>query len=260
MSSSTRSARLCMELAGVRASAGSSGPMRSVISPLAGRSSTEAKFFMELGDFAGDAGGTVAENFAGVGDTLGDPVWGFVKNDGAILDAQALEGAAAFAAAIGKKTNEEEFFVRQSAGGKRCKKRGRSGNRDDRNMMAEAEGDQAMAGIGNQRHARVADERDFRALFERDEQLGRARQLVVLVVADERLAHFVVSEELLRMACVFAGDLVDFFKYTQGAKGDVFQIADGRADEIQAAQSLFVIGGHSSAHAFESSTRCGDIL
>jgi len=44
-------------------------------------------------------------------------VRGFVKNDGAILDAQALEGAAAFAAAIGEKADEEKFFVGQAARG-----------------------------------------------------------------------------------------------------------------------------------------------
>lgn len=59
---------------------------------------------MELGDFAGDTGRAVAENFAGVGDTFGDAVRSFVENDGAILDAQTLEGATALAAAIGEKS------------------------------------------------------------------------------------------------------------------------------------------------------------
>jgi hypothetical protein len=77
--------------------------------------------------------------------------------------------------------------------------------------MTQAKRDQSMAGIGNQRHACVADERDFRALLERDEQFGGARHFIVLVVADERFANFVVAEELLRVACVLAGDLIDFF-------------------------------------------------
>jgi hypothetical protein len=66
-----------------------------------------------------------------------------------------------------------------------------------------------MSRIGNQRHARVADESDLCALFERDEQLRRARQLVMLVVADEGLADLVVVQQLLRVARVFARDLVD---------------------------------------------------
>ena len=51
-----------------------------------------------------------------------------------------------------------------------------------------------MAGIRDERHARVADERDFRALFERDEEFGSPGQLVVLVVANERLANFIVAK------------------------------------------------------------------
>jgi hypothetical protein len=93
-----------------------------------------------------------------------------------------------------------------------------------------------VARIRNERHACVADERDFRALFKGDEQFGRAGHLVVLVVADEWLTNFVVIEELLRVARVFAGDLVDFFEDAQGAERHVFEIADGRPDEVQAAQ------------------------
>lgn len=71
---------------------------------------------MELGDFAGDAGSAVAENLAGVSDAFRDAVRSFVKNDGAILDAQTLEGAAAFATAIGEKSYKEEFFVGEPTG------------------------------------------------------------------------------------------------------------------------------------------------
>ena len=140
-----------MELAGVRASAGSSAPISRVISRLwrgALREDREefrefaaAKFFMELGDFAGDTGRAVAENFSSVGDAFGDTMRSFVENDGAILDAQAFEGAAALAAAVGEKADEEEFFVGQAAGGQRSEKRGWSGDRYDGNVMAQAKRD-----------------------------------------------------------------------------------------------------------------------
>lgn len=96
--------------------------------------------------------------------------------------------------------------------------------------MAEAESNQAMAGIRNERHAGVANERNFCALFERDKQLGRSRHFVVLVVADERLANFIMVEEFLCVARVFASNPVDFLEDAQGAQRDVFKIADGRAD------------------------------
>ena len=72
---------------------------------------------MELGDFAGDARGAIAENFAGVSNTFGDTVRSFVENYGAILDAQAFESAAALAAAVGEKADKEEFFVGETACG-----------------------------------------------------------------------------------------------------------------------------------------------
>jgi hypothetical protein len=42
-----------------------------------------------------------------------------------------------------------------------------------------------------------------------------------------------MAEELESLACVLAGDQVDFFEHAKSAQGDVFEIADGRGDEIQ---------------------------
>lgn len=39
----------------------------------------------------------------------------------------------------------------------------------------------------------------------------------------------------MRVASVFAGDLVGFFEDAEGAKCNVFEIADGSADKIEAA-------------------------
>src|SRR6267378_6445925 len=78
----------------------------------------------------------------------------------------------------------------------------------------------------------------------------------MFVVADERLANIVVGKKLLGVAGVLAGDLVHFLEDTKGAKSDVFEIADGRADEIEAAGgagSIFRRSLH--VHANESSTR-----
>jgi hypothetical protein len=193
------------------------------------------KFFVELGDFAGQARRAIAENFNGVGDAFLHAVGRFVKNDGAVLDAKAFEGAVAFAGARGEEADEEELLVGQAGGGERREERGGAGDGNHRDFVAKAESDQAVAGIGNQRHARVADESDFRALLESDEKFRRARHLVVLVIAHERLRDFVVSQELLRVAGVFAGNLVGFAQDAQGAQGDVLEIADGRGDEIKAA-------------------------
>ena len=57
----------------------------------------------------------------------------------------------------------------------------------------------------------------------------------MFVVAHQRLVNVVVSEKLLRMARVFARDLIHFFEDAQRAQRDVLEVADRRADEIQAA-------------------------
>jgi putative FmdB family regulatory protein len=215
------------------------------------------KLFVELGDFAGQARGTVAENFAGIGDGFGDTVGRFIEDEGAVLDAQAFERAASLPAAGRKKTDEEKLFVRQARSGKGSEQRGWAGDRYDGNVVAEAESDQAMAWIGDERHAGVADESDFRALFQREHQFGRAGQFVVFVVADQRLVNVVVGEELLGVARILARDLVHFLEDAQGAKRDVLEIADRRSDEIQAAGRGFRIRrGSLRVHAQESSMRC----
>ena len=214
------------------------------------------KLLVELGDFAGDARGAVAEDFAGVRDAFGDAVRRFIKDDGAVFDAQAFERAAAFATAGGKKTDEEKFFIGQARSGKGSEQRGWSGDRHDRNMMSHAQSDQAMSRIGDQRHSGIADESDFRALLQRQHQFGRARQFVVFVVADERFVNVVVGKKLLRVAGILAGDLVHFLEDAQGAKRDVFEIADRRSDKIEAAGRAFRIRRRSlRVHAQESSTR-----
>ncbi len=121
--------------------------------------------------------------------------------------------------------------------------------------MAQAESDKTMSRIGDERHARVADECDFCALLERDKEFRRARHFIVFVIADERFANFVVVEEFLGVARVFAGNLINFLEDADGAKGDVFEIADGGAGEVQAAQGFFIVAGCECAHAVESSTR-----
>jgi len=54
----------------------------------------------------------------------------------------------------------------------------------------------------------------------------------VFVIADQRFANVVVAEEFLRVAGVFARDLIDFLQDTQGAEGDVLEVADGGSDQV----------------------------
>jgi len=122
--------------------------------------------------------------------------------------------------------------------------------------VTEAQGDEAMAGIGDEWHSGVAYESDFCALLEGEDEFGGTSELIMFVVADEWLANVVVGKELLGVARVLAGDLVHFLEDTKGAESDVFEIADGGADEIEAADwDGGILRGRLRAHAEESSTR-----
>src|SRR5260370_13861671 len=98
-------------------------------------------------------------------------------------------------------------------------------------------------------------------MHQRHGQFRRARQLIMFVIADQRLVNVIVSEQLQRVARVFACNLVDFFKDAQRPERDVLQIADWRANKGKASASrrirrLYRFGGRSlRAHAHESSTR-----
>jgi len=191
-----------------------------------------AKFFVNFRHFARQACRAVAQNRQSVGKRLRDAVRRFIQDDGSVFDAQVFERAAAFAGACGEKSQEKKLFIRQA---RRCEcreQRGRARNWNHGNLMANGQRDQTEAGIGNQRHAGIADERNARALFHGVDKLRSSGNFIVLVIADERLVNFEVIQKFQRVARVFAGNLIDFLEDAQGPQGDVFQIADRRGDKI----------------------------
>ena len=196
---------------------------------------TATKFFVELGDLTGEAGITIAKNGGSVGDGVGDAVRRLVEDEGAVFDAEAFEGALAFAGTSGKEAEKDELVVRKAGGGEGGEERCRTGNGDDRDAMANGESDQAMAGIGDEGHASITDQCDGGTSFHGEHEFGSAGEFVVLVVADERLMDLEMIQEFEGVAGVFAGDLLDFFENAQGAEGDVFEVADGSGDQIEAA-------------------------
>jgi len=191
---------------------------------------------VDFGDFAGEAGRAFAEDGFRVRDGFRDTVGGLVEDKSAVFEAEAFEGAMAFASAGGKKTHEEKFFVGK-AGCRECgEESGRARDGYYRDLMARAECDEAIARIADQGHACIADEGNFGALLHGDDELGSAGHFVVLVIADEWLRDFVMREEFLRVAGVFASDLVGFFEDAEGAKCDVLEVTDGCADKVEAAE------------------------
>ncbi len=75
-------------------------------------------------------------------------------------------------------------------------------------------------GIGNTRHSRIGDQRDFFARREALHQLGGAHRFVVLVITDERLLDFVMLQQDSGMPRVFRGDKVGLFQRFERAQSD----------------------------------------
>ena len=98
------------------------------------------------------------------------------------------------------------------------------------------------AGVGDAGHAGVGDYGDAAAGFEGFDEFGGAGVFVVGVVADGGGADAEVVEQLGGLAGVFAGDAVDGAEDAEGAEGDVFEVADGGGDEVEAGGEGAVVG------------------
>jgi hypothetical protein len=195
------------------------------------------KLFVELGHFARQNRGPVAERGEGILQHGGDAVRRFKKNQRMRLRSQRFERPAAFALFGRQKSDEEKALRRKAGGGKRGSQRRRPGNRDDRDPAREAGANQMRARIGKDRHPRIAHQRHARATFERFDEFGAAGDFVVLVQACQPFANFKMAEKLQRLARVFAGYHVRFFQEAQGAQRDVLKIADGCGDDVYRSRS-----------------------
>ena len=102
---------------------------------------------------------------------------------------------------------------------------------------------QHEAGVGDQRHAGVGDERDDLAVVHALDELGRARLLVLLVVADELAGDAVVLEQRAGAAGVLAGDQVGLAQCRQHAQRDVLEVADRRRADDQLVRSELLLPG-----------------
>lgn len=192
------------------------------------------KFLKDLCELAGEDGWTVSENLESVFERIEQPVRGLVKGQRTRLGLEGAEGFAAFRGSRGKKADEGELFGGQAGGGERGNKGRRSRHRNDFNVVAQAESDEAMARVGNAGSTGVADERDFGALLELNDDFGRASDFIVFVIAEKALLKIEMREKLLRLAGVFAGDEVCVFENAKGTEGNVFEIADRSGDYEQA--------------------------
>ncbi len=129
---------------------------------------------------------------------------------------------------------EGEAFGVEAAGDEGAERGVGSGDGVDGDAGGDGFGGDGGAGVGDAGHAGVGDDGDAAAGFEGFDELAGAGVFVVRVVADGGRADAEVVEQLGGLAGVFAGDAVDGAKDAEGAEGDVFEVADGGGDEVEA--------------------------
>ena len=99
-------------------------------------------------------------------------------------------------------------------------------------MMTNRQRNQPKARIGNSRHSRVGHQRDARSLLHIFHQFGGTGDFIVLVIADGAGSNAVMVQQFLRLPRIFAGDDIHFLQHAHCPESNVFQIADGRGDDI----------------------------
>src|SRR5579862_6984242 len=101
--------------------------------------------------------------------------------------------------------------------------------------MTNGEGNEAEARIRDARGASIADQGNALSLLELHDELGGFRELVMFVVAGGVRLDAVMIEQLLCLPSILAGDELHFLQRANGAKAEVFEVADRRTHEIQRA-------------------------
>ena len=144
--------------------------------------------------------------------------------------AQLVSALASFS---GQKTENGTGVRYDSGAHERRQRGGGAGNRDDPNPRRDCCRDQSGARIGDQRRPRIGDQRQrFARTQPLDEPRGGLR-FVVLVQGEGRGPDAVALQQRARMPGVLTADARDPLQDGQGADGEVAQMTNGRADDVQ---------------------------
>src|SRR5581483_5954977 len=143
-----------------------------------------------------------------------------------------------------QETVESKRVRGKSAGNERRQKCRSAWNRNHWHAVLNGEPDQAKTWIGYSRHPRVTDHSDALSLFQIAYKFLSAFEFVVLVIAGGASSDSEMIQQLLRLACIFAGDEVGFFQNMQRAQSDVFEIPNGSRNKVKARRERRGIGRH----------------
>lgn len=143
------------------------------------------------------------------------------------------ESFGARAAAPLQKSEEGEALRTEPGAGQRREQRRRTRHGNHIEAGFDRAGHEARSGIRQQRRARVGYERNVLARGQPLDDLRSGLRLVVLVVRGGGSRYFVVVEQPARVPRVLGQDYVNRAENLDGAIGNVAEVSDRRADEIE---------------------------
>jgi len=106
-------------------------------------------------------------------------------------------------------------------------------NRNDGHGCSQGLLDEPEAGIGDSRSSRVRDKGHIPAGQEMPHDFGNSFPFLGLVIAEQRLFDSVTVQDLDRLTGVLASDDRRLSQHADASQGQVFEVADGRGDDIQ---------------------------
>ena len=173
------------------------------------------------------------EQFEHVFEAFQQPVRRFVEHPGALLASQRLQALAA-AMGLGRQEAFETEPVRGQTGGAEGGDQGAgAGDRGHQHTGFAGLAYQMKARIGNQRCARIGDQRHILARQQTLHQSGTLVPFVVIMTGGGRGGDTEVLQQASAVPGVFGGDQADRAQHLEGARGDVLQIADRRGDNVK---------------------------
>jgi hypothetical protein len=193
--------------------------MRLVIGDQAVRQAG-AKFLVQLGQLARHGDIAVGQRLGDGSQRLGQSRCGFIEHQRRVDIGQFLQRFAPRLVLVRQEAGEKEAVVGQSAERERRDRGAGAGQRGHRNTLGAAVVDEAIAGIGNHRRARIADQRD-RAIAHRFDEPGAVAVFAVVVIAPHRLRYPQMLEQLAGDARILARDPVAAAQHVDRAQCDI---------------------------------------
>ena len=226
------------------AAAAGAAPTTTVTSPRGGSASRAGDLgrrpaddlLVELGELAADGHGAVGQRAGDLGEQAGQPARALEGDGRDLQPGQALDQPPPLGRAPRREAEEDEAaLARQPRRGQGGGHRAGTGDDLDRQVGVERGAHQPGAGIADQGHARVRDQRDPRAGAHARHQVGGAGGLVVLVDGHHRRIRAGVAQQRGRAARVLARDRVGPAEGLRGARRQIGQVADRRSHHHEGA-------------------------